>query len=110
MQTPKAEKGKKEFTEKYIGEPTTWTTSVTKEAQEGDILMSVRAPVDPVNFSTMHICIGRGLAAIRASSVIEREYLFNFLLKHQNEIVGSAGAVFDSISKTQIENIQIFVA
>lgn len=101
--------GKKEFTNKYIGAPTTWTTMVTKEAYEGDILLSVRAPVGPINFSTQLICIGRGLAAIRAGETINREYLFYFLLKHENEIVGNAGAVFNSINKTQIENIIILM-
>ncbi len=72
--------GKKDFTEKFIGEPTTWTTNITKEAQQGDILMSVRAPVGPVNFATRRACIGRGLAAIRATQLIEKEFLFNFLL------------------------------
>jgi len=99
--------GKKEFTDKYIGEPTTWTTKITKIAEKDDILLSVRAPVGPINFSTQKICIGRGLAAIRASKQIDKEFLFNFLLKHENEIVGNAGAVFNSINKTQIENIQI---
>ena len=37
--------GKKEFIYKYIGEPTKWTTKITKIAQKDDILMSVRAPV-----------------------------------------------------------------
>jgi type I restriction enzyme S subunit len=99
--------GKKDFTEKYIGEPTTWTTKITKEAQKNDILMSVRAPVGPVNFSTQKICIGRGLAAIRAGNAIDKEFLFYFLLKHQNEIVGNAGAVFNSINKKQIGEIQL---
>lgn len=99
--------GKKEFTEKYIGDPTTWTTKVTKEAQAGDILMSVRAPVGPVNFATQKICIGRGLAAIRANKAIDNEFLFYFLLKHEEEVEGNAGAVFNSINKTQIENIEI---
>jgi type I restriction enzyme, S subunit len=99
--------GKKEYGEKYIRKPTTWTTKITKEADSGDILMSVRAPVGPVNFSTQKICIGRGLTAIRASKLIDREFLFNFLLKHENEIVGNTGAVFNSISKNQIEAIEI---
>jgi type I restriction enzyme S subunit len=99
--------GKKEYGEKYIGEPTTWTTKITKEAEAGDILMSVRAPVGPVNFSTQKICIGRGLAAIRAGKNIDKEFLYNFLIKHENEIEGNAGAVFNSINKTQIENIEI---
>jgi type I restriction enzyme S subunit len=99
--------GKKEYGEKYIGEPTTWTTKITKEAEENDILMSVRAPVGPINFATQKICIGRGLAAIRATKLIDKEFLFNFLLKHESEIVGNAGAVFNSINKAQIESIEI---
>lgn len=99
--------GKKEYGEKYIGEPTTWTKKITKEAEAGDILMSVRAPVGPVNFATQKICIGRGLAAIRAGKSIDKEFLFNFFLKHENEIEGNAGAVFNSINKTLIENLQI---
>ncbi len=99
--------GKKEYGDKYIGEPTTWTTKITKKAEAQDILMSVRAPVGPINFSTQTICIGRGLAAIRASKMIDKEFLFNFLLKHENEIIGNTGAVFNSINKAQIEAILI---
>ncbi len=99
--------GKKEFSRKFIGEPVKWTTKVTKEAEENDILMSVRAPVGPINFSTQKICIGRGLAAIRANELIDKEFLFDFLLKNENEIVGNTGAVFNSINKNQIKNISI---
>ena len=99
--------GKKEFTEKFIGEPTKWTTKITKEAIKDDVLMSVRAPVGPINFATQKICIGRGLASIRAGKQIDKEFLFNFLLKHEDEIVENAGAVFNSINKKQIEEIPI---
>lgn len=99
--------GKKGFGEIYLGAPTTWTTRITKEALEGDILMSVRAPVGPINLATEKICIGRGLAGIRTGKDICRDFLFYFLRKFENEIVGSKGAVFDSISRAQIENIQV---
>ncbi|MDD3190495.1 MAG: restriction endonuclease subunit S [Candidatus Pacebacteria bacterium] len=99
--------GKKEFTEKFIGAPRVWTTKITKESEEGDILMSVRAPVGPTNFTAEKICIGRGLAAIRAKKNIDKDFIFYFLRKFEAEIVGNTGAVFDSISKTQIENISI---
>ncbi|MFA5104090.1 MAG: restriction endonuclease subunit S [Candidatus Margulisiibacteriota bacterium] len=99
--------GKKEFAEKYLGAPTIWTTETTKISQSGDILMSVRAPVGPINYATGKICIGRGLAAIRAGKQIDQDYLFYFLREHESEIVGNAGAVFSSISKTQIEGIEI---
>jgi type I restriction enzyme S subunit len=68
--------GKKDFGEKFIEAPTTWTIQTTKVAREGDILMSVRAPVGPVNFATDDICIGRGLAVIRSSPELNRDFLF----------------------------------
>ena len=97
--------GKKEFGDRYIGSPQKWTTKVTKEAMAGDILMSVRAPVGPINFSTEHICIGRGLAAIRPSEQLDKDFLFYYLLSKQDEIKGSEGAVFASINKLQIETL-----
>jgi len=68
--------------------------------------MSVRAPVGPINFAIEQICIGRGLAAIRAGEKIQREFLFYLLLYMQDQIKGNKGAVFASISKKQIENIR----
>lgn len=99
--------GKKDFGDVYINPPTVWTTEITKEAIKNDILMSVRAPVGPVNIATEKICIGRGLAAIRATEKINQAYLFNYLLKIEKELIGNAGAVFNSINKTQIENLKI---
>jgi type I restriction enzyme M protein len=99
--------GKTEFTEMYIGAPTKWTTEITKEAFENDILMSVRAPVGPVNYATQHICIGRGLAAIRVKEKIKKDFLFYLLKSQEGKIKGNGGAVFDSISRNKIEAIQI---
>ena len=101
--------GKKEFGEKYIGEPTTWTTDITKEAVEDDILMSVRAPVGPINFATQNICIGRGLAAIRLNKDVDKDFIFYCILSKEKEIVGNVGAVFASINKNDIENLEFFI-
>ena len=99
--------GKKEFADRYLGPPTTWTKSVTKKAEAGDILMSVRAPVGPINEATEAICIGRGLAAIRPGDRLNRDYLWYALLWLQPEIKGNAGAVFESINKAGIEKLEI---
>jgi len=99
--------GKTEFREMYIGEPQTWTTQTTRIALKDDILMSVRAPVGPVNFATQEICIGRGLASIRPSKKINNLFLFYYLRSIQDKIKGNGGAVFDSISRKQIESIKI---
>jgi len=98
--------GKTEFTEKYLERPRVWTTKITKVAEQGDILMSVRAPVGPVNIATEKICIGRGLASVRAKK-IDQIFLFNYLKSIEDKIKGGGGAVFDSISKKQIEEIKI---
>jgi len=102
--------GKKDFGEKFIDDPKTWTTQTTKIAREGDILMSVRAPVGPVNFATDEVCIGRGLAAIRSKGELDREFLFYQLLHLQPEIAGKEGAVFASINKSEIAALPIVFA
>jgi type I restriction enzyme S subunit len=99
--------GKKDFGEKFIEKPTVWTTQVTKEAEKGDILMSVRAPVGPINFATEKICIGRGLAAIRTSGELDKNLLFYFFKMFEDRLIGNSGTVFNSINKNQIENIEI---
>ena len=43
-----------------------YTSKVTKWAKKGDVLMSVRAPVGDLNIAPCDLCIGRGLASIRA--------------------------------------------
>ena len=99
--------GKKDFGDKYLTEPTVWTRQVTKIAKPDDILMSVRAPVGSINICNREICIGRGLASIRPSTLILKDFLYYFLLV--NKATGSKGAVFDSINKNQIENIRILL-
>ena len=102
--------GKKEFGEKCIKAPKIWTTRTTKVAQQGDILMSVRAPVGPVNFATDEVCIGRGLAAIRNGTELNRDFLFYQLLHLQPDIAGKDGAVFASINKSEIEALPLSFA
>jgi type I restriction enzyme M protein len=98
--------GKTEFSRKYLGAPTKWTSSVTKTAKANDVLMSVRAPVGPVNLAVEEICIGRGLAAIRAIK-INHEFLFYWLKTIETSIQGSGGAVFDSINGNQIRALRV---
>jgi type I restriction enzyme S subunit len=101
--------GKKEFGEKHIKPSGVWTSVITKTAIAGDILMSVRAPVGPVNVSLGEICIGRGLAAIRQKDNVLHDFLFYFFKYYEGNIKGNTGAVFDSINKAQIENIPFLI-
>src|SRR5213594_2561165 len=66
--------GKAEFGEIY---PTVkkYCSKPARVAKRNDILMTVRAPVGPVNLSPSECCIGRGLAAIRGKeSKIDQIY------------------------------------
>ena len=70
--------------------------------------MSVRAPVGPVNLATQEICIGRGLAAIKAMEEhLLRIYAFYILHSLESKITGNTGATFSSISKRDIQKIKI---
>jgi type I restriction enzyme, S subunit len=99
--------GKKEFGDYELKKPTFWTTKTTKEALKGDVLLSVRAPVGETNMNNDKICIGRGLAAIRANKDNNSEFIYYFLNSIKKLIVGNTGAVFNSINKKQIEDIVI---
>lgn len=101
--------GKKDFGERELNPPTVWTSQTTKEAQAGDILMSVRAPVGPINFAREAVCIGRGLAAMRCRDGLDPDFLFYQLLGMQADIAGKEGAVFASINKAEIEALSIVV-
>lgn len=90
--------GKTEFGEVH---PTVrkYTTAGTKFAKAGDILMSVRAPVGPTNIADIDCVIGRGLAAIRAKTVVSQDYL-RWSLKHLELDIQSkgTGTTFDAIT------------
>ena len=98
--------GRKTFGRLY---PTidTWTTSPIKIAKNGEILMSVRAPVGDLNFSNQDICIGRGLCSISAKNG-RNKYLYYVLLNNMKKIrQNSTGTVFSSINKNDLENLEI---
>ena len=100
--------GKAEFGDKYpVVEK--WCNAPTREAQSGDILISIRAPVGPTNVADQHCAIGRGLAAIRP--IIESGYVRFWLKKSEQKLVDkSTGTTFGAISKNVLNNHPIPVA
>ena len=82
-------------------------TVENRVAEPGDILFSVRAPVGRINLSDKKIVIGRGLSAIRENSG-NQWFLFHFLKdKFQKEDIMGGGAIFNSVTKNDMEGIQI---
>ncbi len=85
----------------------TWTTSYNKLANPNDILFTVRAPVGDINIALTKIAIGRGLAALKPTSV-STKYLYYLLLSNRNLFTNnSSGTVYDSINKSALENITL---
>lgn len=87
----------------------TYSSSVTRIAESGSILFSVRAPVGRLNFTKNKIIIGRGLAAINHKAKCQ-SFLF-YMLKDRffkDDILGN-GAIFASISKDELLNQQFVI-
>lgn len=88
-----------------------WTSKITKVAEPGDILFSVRAPVGRINYSKEKICIGRGLASMRSKEkLLNQNYLF-YLLKNEedNFILQSGGSIYDSINKDKLNGFDVII-
>jgi type I restriction enzyme, S subunit len=77
-------------------------------AEEGDILMSVRAPVGPTNLAKEKCCIGRGLAALRTGARLDTSFLLYFLRHHEPRLASQGqGSTFDAINRDDLEEIAI---
>ena len=85
-----------------------YTTSPTRFAKQGDILMSVRAPVGAVNIANTDCCIGRGLSAINSKigSITYIYYVVHYL-KVRFDNINSAGTTFGSITKDELFNLPV---
>jgi type I restriction enzyme S subunit len=85
-----------------------WCDSPIKTAEEGDILISVRAPVGPTNICNKKSCIGRGLSTIRPNNGILNKYILYYLRTIEKKISASAnGSTFTAITQKEIKNIKI---
>ncbi len=80
--------------------PRVWTKQVTKTADPGDLIISVRAPVGDVGKTSYNIVIGRGVAAIKGN-----EFIFQFLKKMKEHGYWnrfSTGSTFESINSNNL--------
>lgn len=87
-----------------------FTTSPSRFAKQGDILMSVRAPVGAVNIANTDCCIGRGLSAINSKigSITYIYYVVHYL-KVRFDNINSAGTTFGSITKDELFNLPVVI-
>ena len=86
-----------------------FTTKPKRMAQEGDTLMSVRAPVGDLNIANENCCIGRGLAAIHSEN---NQSFVHYLVRAQRRILNTFngdGTVFGSINGKALKELPVFL-
>jgi len=85
----------------------TYCSKITRLAEAGDILCSVRAPVGRLNLTLDKMILGRGLSAIRSKSG-RQSFLFYALRSFffKEDIMGN-GAIYASVTKKDMENIEL---
>ena len=85
-----------------------FTTQPTRYAKEGDILLSVRAPVGTLNIAKENCCIGRGLAALNSKDNCIA-YLFGVMinLKQIFDRRNTDGTTFGSITKDDLFSLTV---
>ncbi|GAP71183.1 restriction endonuclease S subunit [Bacteroidales bacterium 6E] len=89
-----------------------FTTDPKRFAKKFDTIISVRAPVGEQNMANEECCIGRGVAAFRFKANNSfYSYTFYKIKSLMNDIkqFNETGTVFGSISKTDLENIEIMM-
>ncbi len=97
--------GRADFTLRF---PTrrVYCTAPTRIAEDGDTLVSVRAPVGDVNIAIERCAIGRGLAAVRSRYGGKALAFYSMRgLRHLFEKFEAGGTVFGAITKTQFANL-----
>lgn len=100
--------GKRDFGSMFTADPEVWTTEKTKVVKRFDILISVRAPVGPVNLANCEMNIGRGLAAIRPWEDVDYLFLFYFLQSQEKNIAKlGSGSTFQSVNRSELQNQKI---
>ncbi|MNQ22851.1 Type I restriction modification DNA specificity domain protein [compost metagenome] len=85
-----------------------FTTLPTRFAKEGDVLLSVRAPVGTLNIAKDDCCIGRGLAALNSKDNCI-SYLFGVMvnLKQIFDRRNVDGTTFGSITKDDLFSLKV---
>ncbi|MGL9755926.1 restriction endonuclease subunit S [Enterococcus sp. DIV0197] len=87
--------------------PRVWTTQVTKQAEKGDLILSVRAPVGDIGITDYDVVLGRGVAAIKGN-----DFIFQQLVKMKKEGFWnrfSTGSTFESINSNDIKEALITI-
>lgn len=80
----------------------TYTTSPTKIAEAGDVIMSVRAPVGDLNITPVKMCLGRGVCSLRMKNG-NQQFLYYLMKAIVPQLISKeSGTVFGSVNRNDI--------
>lgn len=85
--------------------PRVWTIQITKIAEKGDLILSVRAPVGDVGKTDYDVVLGRGVAGIKGN-----EFIYQLLSKMNSDSYWrklSTGSTFESINSDDIKGAHV---
>ena len=100
--------GKSYFSDCMISYSGQHTKEITKMAEPGAVLLCVRAPVGEVNLTNRSICIGRGLAAVKAFDHISEHFLFYWLQAFKGVLISKAtGTTFVAVTTDVVKGLLI---
>jgi len=88
-----------------------YCTAPTRNADAGDTLVSVRAPVGDINMAAEDCAIGRGVAAVRHKTGA-RSYTYQLICSLKDVFTGfeAEGTVFGSIGKNDFNAVPVIMA
>ena len=87
--------------------PRIWTSQMTKKADAGDLIMSVRAPAGAMGKTAYNAVIWRGVAAIKGN-----EFIYQLLVKMDSDGYWKAlscGSTFESLNSDNIKNADVLI-
>ncbi len=86
-----------------------FTSQITKVCDEGDILMTVRAPVGYIGVASFQSCVGRGVCSIKANGV-DSKYLFYLLIQYEDKWKAfEAGTTFSAVTSKEVYNFPLLL-
>lgn len=93
-----------------VAVPNQWTTEPTRIVDAGTALMTVRAPVGELFKTEGSLCLGRGLAGIKANIGVDQTYLNYFIQYSKKQFdTMSQGSTFTAINSGDVKSINILM-
>ncbi|MEG4589106.1 restriction endonuclease subunit S [Microcoleus sp. MOSTC5] len=93
-----------------ITRPKQWTSEPTKLCENGDLILTVRAPIGMIAKSNVDACIGRGVCSLKTLSNANKEFLYQFLVYYEPQWVSlGQGSTFTAINAIDIKSLKVSI-